>query len=92
MVKTSDRGWSVMSSRPLPLKTRRVRERYDSLRCRAIGRLEASQSEAEVAESLQVAQKWSPGHGINSKQVYVTRKVSQGRHRASTSAHDRYLA
>ncbi|GFX02740.1 hypothetical protein TNCV_2011841 [Trichonephila clavipes] len=27
-VKASDHGWRVMSSRPVPLKTRRVGERY----------------------------------------------------------------
>ncbi|GFW98121.1 hypothetical protein TNCV_2491761 [Trichonephila clavipes] len=40
----------------------------DSLRRRAVGRLEAGQSQAEKIRWLQVARKWSLGYGINSKQ------------------------
>ncbi|GFU04325.1 hypothetical protein TNCV_864241 [Trichonephila clavipes] len=35
-------------------------------------RLEAIQSQAEVARSLQVARKWFPGCRINSKQVILS--------------------
>ncbi|GFU10128.1 hypothetical protein TNCV_3449221 [Trichonephila clavipes] len=41
----------------------------DSLRWRDVDRLEAGQSQAEVARWLQMAQKWTPGCGINSKQM-----------------------
>lgn len=65
----------------------------DSMRWRAVGRLEAGQSQAEVARWLQVAPKvvsrlWNqfPTSGT------VTRKPGQGRPRATTPAQDRYLA
>ncbi|GFW32487.1 hypothetical protein TNCV_676461 [Trichonephila clavipes] len=71
-----------------------------SLRWRAVGRLEAGQSQAEVARWLQVALKLSPGDGINSKQVAlspVSRMASQltlsaSHCRASASAQDRPMA
>ncbi|GFX91867.1 hypothetical protein TNCV_3576971 [Trichonephila clavipes] len=44
----------------------------DSLRWRAVRRLKASQSQAEVARWLQVTCKWFPDHGINSKQVVLS--------------------
>ncbi|GFX29327.1 hypothetical protein TNCV_3218611 [Trichonephila clavipes] len=61
----------------------------DSLRWRTIGRLEAGQSQAEVALYLQVARKGSLTYGINSKHKWYCHQ--QGRLRVSTSAQDRYL-
>ncbi|GFX97442.1 HTH_Tnp_Tc3_2 domain-containing protein [Trichonephila clavipes] len=65
----------------------------DSLRWRAAGRLEAGQSQAEVARLLQGPQKvvsrlWNQFQtsGI------ATRKICHGRTRTMTSAQDRYLA
>ncbi|GFX12034.1 hypothetical protein TNCV_2998171 [Trichonephila clavipes] len=50
----------------------------DFLKWRAVFRLEASQSQAEVARSLQEAQKWSPSCRMNSKQVVLsTRKLAR---------------
>ncbi|GFW00954.1 hypothetical protein TNCV_1761921 [Trichonephila clavipes] len=47
-----------------------------------------------LVRSLQEDRKWSPGCGINSKQVSgtVTRMVSHGRYLASASTDNRYLA
>ncbi|GFX52040.1 hypothetical protein TNCV_4653691 [Trichonephila clavipes] len=44
----------------------------DSLRWKAVGRLEAPQSQAELTQGLQVAQMWTPGYGNNSKQVILS--------------------
>ncbi|GFU70128.1 hypothetical protein TNCV_5057221 [Trichonephila clavipes] len=46
----------------------------DSLSLRAVGRIEASQSQAKVARSLQVARKWSPGFRT-SKQVLLLLEI-----------------
>ncbi|GFS99594.1 hypothetical protein TNCV_167221 [Trichonephila clavipes] len=48
----------------------------DSLGWRAVRRLEGGQSQAEVARWLQVTQKWSPGYGINSKQIVLSPRRS----------------
>ncbi|GFV02346.1 hypothetical protein TNCV_855681 [Trichonephila clavipes] len=42
-----------------------------SLRWKVVHRLESDQSEGKLARWLQVASKWSPGYGINSKQVIL---------------------
>ncbi|KAF8781683.1 hypothetical protein HNY73_012057 [Argiope bruennichi] len=65
----------------------------DSLRWRAVGRLETGQSQAEVTRRLQVAPKvvsrlWNQFQTNGT----VTRKAGQGYHRATTPAQDRYLA
>ncbi|GFW63555.1 hypothetical protein TNCV_402211 [Trichonephila clavipes] len=56
----------------------------DSLRWRDICRLEDDQSLAEETQPLQVARKWSPGRGINSKQVVL----SPGRQAKVTTEHE----
>ncbi|GFV48445.1 hypothetical protein TNCV_3027151 [Trichonephila clavipes] len=43
----------------------------DSMTWRAVGSHEAGESQEEMGRSLQVARKWSPGCGINSKQVVL---------------------
>ncbi|GFX28971.1 hypothetical protein TNCV_3030141 [Trichonephila clavipes] len=48
----------------------------DFLRWRDVDKLEAGQSQAEVARWLQVARKWSLGYGINSKQVVPSSRRS----------------
>ncbi|GFS54879.1 hypothetical protein TNCV_3576071 [Trichonephila clavipes] len=62
---------------------------HDFLRWRAVIRLEAGWSQLELTRWLQVVRKWSPGCGINFKQVII----SPGRSdiKPSTSQ-DRYLA
>ncbi|GFS86451.1 hypothetical protein TNCV_513261 [Trichonephila clavipes] len=55
----------------------------DSLKLRAIRRLEAGQSQVEGARWLQVARKWSSINGINSKQVVL----SSGRSTKVTTEH-----
>ncbi|GFX49521.1 hypothetical protein TNCV_4901631 [Trichonephila clavipes] len=51
----------------------------DPLRGRAVDRLESGESRAEEARCVQMAQKWSIVHGINSKQVVLsTWKKYQG--------------
>ncbi|GFW26182.1 hypothetical protein TNCV_3396781 [Trichonephila clavipes] len=44
----------------------------DSWRLRATSNLAAGQSQVEMARWLQVAQKWSPGYEIYSKQVVLS--------------------
>ncbi|GFV67981.1 hypothetical protein TNCV_1872631 [Trichonephila clavipes] len=44
----------------------------DSLRWIAGERLEAGTSQAEETRWLQMGQNWSPGYGINSKQVVLS--------------------
>ncbi|GFU38308.1 hypothetical protein TNCV_2433031 [Trichonephila clavipes] len=61
-----------LADRPLCLKITSHNRLDDSLRWRAVGRLEAGQSQVEVDRSLQVGQNWSPGCGINSKQVVLS--------------------
>ncbi|GFU67179.1 hypothetical protein TNCV_3676141 [Trichonephila clavipes] len=60
-----------------PCKTDYRVRRHDSLRRRAVGRLEACQSQAEVARW------WSPGYGIISKKVVLSpgRSVKVAEHR-----------
>ncbi|GFW61938.1 hypothetical protein TNCV_4669631 [Trichonephila clavipes] len=48
----------------------------DSFRWGAVVRLEAGQSQTEVARWLQMAQNWSPGYGINSKEVILSPRKS----------------
>ncbi|GFV43150.1 uncharacterized protein TNCV_1573961 [Trichonephila clavipes] len=45
---------------------------YDSLRWKAVDRLEANQSQADVARWLQVVQNMSRGHVVYSKQVVLS--------------------
>ncbi|GFV89135.1 hypothetical protein TNCV_4913341 [Trichonephila clavipes] len=47
---------------------------FDSLRWKAVGRLVASRSRAEVARWLRVAQTWAFAYRINSKQVVLSKK------------------
>ncbi|GFW49867.1 hypothetical protein TNCV_1885301 [Trichonephila clavipes] len=58
----------------------------NSLRWRAVGRLEVDKSEAEIARWLQVARKWSLGFGINSKDVVLPPEMS-----AKVATKHRYL-
>ncbi|GFX37043.1 hypothetical protein TNCV_1175431 [Trichonephila clavipes] len=59
----------------------------NSLIWRAVGRVEAGQSQVEGVRWLKVARKCSPDCGIKSKQVVVTPgRSGPCRHRASTSA------
>ncbi|GFY23433.1 hypothetical protein TNCV_3941261 [Trichonephila clavipes] len=52
------------------------------MRFRAIGRLEASQSQVEMARWVQVARKWYPGYyRINSKQAFTVPRKVDTKHR-----------